>query len=186
MQCTNDNAVAIQENFVHYIPNIEAIPFSDDEARSILGISKETCTHGIKRGLFDRSVELGYRFELKFRFFGFFDLFEYSLKRNIFSFLHDNEQQADELINGLIDELALIIDGEISYSDAPLRIIQVVEIVELFCNEYREQWIKYWIYDGEKFSARKCAYVAVQIWCDIFVQSIKVLGLCPKVDEVQG
>ncbi|WP_456388221.1 hypothetical protein [Profundibacter sp.] len=168
--------------FTQFIPNIENVPFSDVEACNILNINEAVITRASKQGLIQKTVEIHYRFDISFKFLNLFDIFEYALRSNLSFLNYGTHPEVSELIYGLVDEMAFIIDNCL-YSNLPPTMNRIKNDLELLCRDDAEKWNEYWLCDGDPFSAKKCAAITIQTWCNVFE---KTMTLVSPLEEYLG
>jgi len=168
--------------FTRFFPNIETVPFTDEEACSILSITKGCFCRATKQGLVQKSVAIHYRFDVSFSFLNLFDIYEYALRSNFFFLNYGTNPEASELVYGLIDELAFNIDNCLS-SNSPLQVARLQKDLEIFCEDNHKKWKEYWILGGNPFSAAECSAIALKSWCDLFD---KTMGLINPPAEYLG
>ena len=166
--------------FSHYIPDLECIPFSDSEASKILGITAKDFDIELKYGRVKKTVSIPYRLDQRFLFTGLFDLLEYNLRKKFSLFVYNETQEIDELVGSLVDEIANVIDISLCSEDKPITIGNVIDNLQIICMEKQEIWRDYWLCNGERFSAEKCAYLTLEYWQSLFgkaMQELEALGV---------
>ncbi len=168
--------------FRQFIPNIESIPFSDVEACNILNITNTQLNRALKLGMVQKSVEIHYRFDISFNFISLFDIYEYALRSNLFFLNYGPHHEVSELVYGLVDEMAFLIDNCLCSSPAP-KMSRIKKDFEALCRDDFENRREYWLYEGEPFSTDVCATIALQTWCDVFE---KTMSLISPLEEYLG
>lgn len=161
--------------FTQFIPNIEQVPFSDIEACNILNIPNTSLYRAAKIGLIQKSVEIQYRFDITLKFLSLFDIYEYALRSNLFFLNYGSNSDVNELVYGLVDELAFIIDN-CNSGNAPPQMKWIKRNLEDLCRDDSEKWTEYWLYDGDTFSEKKCSAIALQTWCEVFEKTMRLIS----------
>lgn len=159
-----------RKTFTRFIPNIDTIPLSDEEACGLLNLSYTGFIEAISNGTIKRSVVVKYRINNSFSFLGILDVFEYALRRKLFFLNFGNHEEVNELVNSLIDEMVFIIDINLSaQGSTPIMVIsEVVKNLEALCSDNVENWSKYWLLGGDRFSASICSRITYETWCQVF------------------
>jgi hypothetical protein len=174
--------------FSHYIPDLECLPFSDSEASKILGITAKDFDIELKYGRVKKTVSILYRFDQSFLFTGLFDLFEYNLRKKLSLFVYIGTPEVDELVCSLVDEIASVIDISLYNEDKPVTLGNVIDNLQYICTEKQEIWRDYWLCNGERFSAEKCAHLTLVYWQSLFGKAmleLEALGYS-DVSNVRG
>lgn len=162
--------------FDHSTPNIGSIPFSDLEAQSILSLSSEYFNFCLRSGLIKKSIPVHYRFDQSFSFIGFFDLFEYVLRRKFFFLNYMASPEVNELVCSLVDEMLCATDHQGLYGSGVITTDAILASLMHLCNNSRESWRSYWLLNGERFSSKRCSLITLDSWNTLIGLSISEIG----------
>ena len=170
---------ATYQIFFRIPPDANNLPFSDEEACHILNLQESLFLRHVKNGYIKRSNAVHYRLNLSFYFIGFYDLFEYSLRRNFFFLNYSaNHPIINELIGSLVDEMASIVDLCSCQTSTDFDFLLLENIrTNLFivCRDNIVAWRQYWLINGDSFSEEECVNITLQTWNEVYDKVMNIL-----------
>lgn len=168
----------LDEKTLNRLSDAENIPISDIEACAILNLKSSVFNKAVESEIIKKSVSIHYRFGRFINFVGFYDVFEYALRRDFFFLNYGQQAEVNELVGGVVDEMAFLIDCySSSCTDLHFSESKIKESLIYSCMLEENIWRKYWLYKGDTFAAEKCSEISLKTWRNTYCEFIKYVHL---------
>ena len=160
--------------FTSFFPGLEVFPILKSEVIQITGLPLELLTKYEESGIISRSIVNEQRPSAKINNFSFYDIYRFNLIRHLHLSLFTKNAMIDDLVDEILDTLALEIDEIISY-EKRRSIDQITASLAAYFKERNSEWRQFWLLNGDVFDSFLAARVCVNIWQATFDSSAQVI-----------